>query len=107
MGMDNTMMHCAVRLIGDEESDDGTAMERRTIGSAFLVTIPSRLIPDRRYGYLLTAHHVLNGHFDDVEMEAPDPYVDGEMHPKRRIRDWRHPIEKFDLAIAPFNDHGP
>lgn len=100
MSLSMEMMYCAGRLLGDAPAQGG-GEERKPRGTCFVVTMPSTGRPNVRYGYLLTAHHVIAGQHN-VEVQMPDPYAQGELCPPIRITDWRQPLEGVDLALAPF-----
>jgi hypothetical protein len=98
------MIHSAVRIIGSVHDDRLVTGERREpVGTGFLVTVPSETIEGLRYGYVLTAHHILFDQ-DRVEVQAPDPTANGALNPPVTIEDWRQPLKNADLALAPFHE---
>jgi hypothetical protein len=100
------MMRAAVQIIGDREDDRTILGTRRgPVGSGFLIGVPSAELPGVRYGYVVTAHHVLDDQLN-VEVRAPDPHTNGEFHAPVPVSDWRQPIPKLDLAIASFPASG-
>lgn len=105
MPLDHSMMSSAVRIIGDVEDPPNRrtllGYHRGAIGTGFLVSVPSVSIEGQFYTYLLTAHHVLDCQ-TKVEVQVPNPLVSGQLHPPRLVTDWRQPIDKLDLAVAPF-----
>jgi hypothetical protein len=98
-------MFSVVRIIGDIQDPKGNWI-RKAIGTGFCVYVPSEAHPDVRYGYVLTAHHVIKDQ-KNIELEIPDPFEDGALHPRLKMPKWCQPIEKLDLAVAhikpPFN----
>lgn len=100
MTLSMEMMYCAGRIIGDRRRSGG-GLERGPLGTGFCVTVPSARLPSVRYGYLLTAHHVIAAQ-SDVEVEMPDPFAEGQLSPPIRITDWRQPLDGVDFALAPF-----
>jgi hypothetical protein len=106
MALSPGMMYCAVRIIGDKPitdptTNDVTGTERRAIGTGFIVTVPSESIDDAKYGYLLTAHHVIAGQ-TDVEAQPANPFEEGELYPPVKVTGWAKPLDGVDLVIAPF-----
>ncbi|MGH2400082.1 MAG: S1 family peptidase, partial [bacterium] len=93
MALDLGMMLSAVRITGS----DGA------LGTGFLMTVPSEAIPGERYGYLLTAHHVI-AQQTAVWAEIPDAFGEGDLYDPFLVRDWRQPLSNVDLAIAPIPD---
>jgi len=89
----------------------GNALDRRSltgqrwqpIGTGFLATIRSEADPEVRYAYAVTADHVIADQ-NRVEIQAPNPFGNGELYDPIELTDWRQPIEGLDLAVAPF-DH--
>jgi hypothetical protein len=102
MALSPSMMRAAVQIIGDRP-DDRTILRtwRGAIGSGFLVGVPSAEHPGLRYCYVVTAHHVLDDQLH-IEVRVPNPRTNGEFHPPVTVSDWRQPILKLDLALAPF-----
>lgn len=89
-------MYSAVRIIGDR--DDGS---RVPIGTGFCVYIPSEVHPGVRYGYILTAHHVIAGREKNIEVEIPDQFKNGFFYPRMQFNGWHQPIAELDLALVP------
>jgi len=85
------MIFTAVHVDGPTES-----------GTGFMVTVPSRRIPDKSYGYVITAHHVIQGQ-NPVMVTVPSA-LNGELYPPVMVDDWRQPLPKVDLALAPFGE---
>ena len=52
------MLYSAVQIVGDGLTEDGNVV--RKIGTRFIVAIPSEIV-SRRHGFIVTAHHVING----------------------------------------------
>jgi hypothetical protein len=102
MPIDPKMMHSAVRIIGDVP-DDRLVMGRRRgpIGTGFFVTVPSEADRTVRYGYVLTAHHVIEDE-SLIEIQAPNPFGNGELYEPVAVTGWRQPLSDVDLALAPF-----
>lgn len=86
-----SMIHSAVRIssFGD------------LAGTGFIVTVGSETIPGERYGYVITAHHVIDTGLG-FEVQVPNPFANGELYPPVPVSDWRQPLSKVDLAVAPF-----
>lgn len=102
MPLDLSMMDAAVRLIADVPDDRAVLRHRRkTIGTGFLVAVPSEADKDIRYGYVVTAHHVIED-AANIEVQVPDPLNYGKFQPPRRVADWRQPLKDVDLVVAPF-----
>jgi hypothetical protein len=95
------MIHCAVRLIGDRRNESDGRLERVPIGTGFCVRVASAMIPNAHYGYLLTAHHVIEGQ-SNIELDIPDPHNPGQLYPRIKAPFLEHPVERLDLALAPF-----
>ncbi|MGO9763704.1 MAG: trypsin-like peptidase domain-containing protein [Solirubrobacteraceae bacterium] len=72
-------------------------------GTGFIVSVASETIKGKRWAYLLTAHHVIANQAD-VAVEVPDPLVYGALYDPVSVDDWRQPLLKGDLAVAPFPD---
>jgi hypothetical protein len=95
------MVHTVVRIIGDVD-DHTTKLGRRRgpVGTGFLLSIISEVHDDFRFGYVVTAHHVLNEQ-TKVEVQMSDPFGNGALYEPVQVDDWRQPISDLDLAIAP------
>jgi hypothetical protein len=102
MPLDLTMMYSAVVICGDRPDDAGQSKRIRS-GTGFIVTVPSTKIRGRSYGYVITPHHVICD-LTNIEVEAANPYSQGELYPAASITDWRSPkvYPKADLAFAPY-----
>src|SRR2546426_179594 len=103
MPLDFQMMNASVRIIGDVPDRTTIGYHRGPIGTGFLVAVPSEADPASRYGYVVTAHHVLDGQ-TRVEVQAPDPRTieREDLLDPVEVSDWRQPLDKVDLALAPF-----
>jgi hypothetical protein len=97
------MMHSVVRIIGDKRNRKTGALERKALGTGFYVRIPSETHAEAWYGYVVTAHHVIDGQ-PNVDLVFPDPTDPGKLYPTVETDgpDWRQPIENVDLAVLPF-----
>lgn len=103
--LDLGMIHSAVRIIGDVPNPKRlTGRTRGAIGTGFLMTVASETLPNVVYGYVLTAHHVIDCQ-SVVDVQAPNPFANGALYEPLRIDDWRQPLPDVDLALAPFPDH--
>lgn len=101
MSLDPTMAYTAVRIIGSVAAPGTVIGEKRApVGTGFLATLESESLDGVRYGYVLTAHHVLWSQ-NRIEVQATAP--SGELYPPLPIDDWRQPLPDLDLAIAPFH----
>ena len=96
------MMGCAVLIVGDVRDEQSSRYSRAPIGTGFIVCVESERVPGSEYGYLLTAHHVIE---DESGLELLIPRVDDPMqhYPIIDAPDFDHPVERLDLAIAPFD----
>lgn len=74
-------------------------------GTGFVVTVPSARHADKRWGYAVTAHHVVRAQ-SDTSVVAFDPTRPGELHDPVAVESWRQPLPEVDLAIAPFSAEG-
>jgi hypothetical protein len=93
MALDLSMMLSAVRISSPT-----------SLGSGFLVTVPSETLPKHRWGYLVTAHHVIRGQ-TEISVQIPDAFGDGALYEPIRVSDWRQPLPGVDLALAPIPEH--
>jgi Trypsin-like peptidase domain len=95
------MMYCAARIIGDIDRVDAeggvVGRVRGVIGTGFCLRVQGDAC---RYGYLLTAAHVLDGQ-ENVEVQFADPGAEGDLQPPIKFTDWRYPIDGLDLAVSP------
>jgi hypothetical protein len=101
MPLTREMMYCAARIIGDidlvDADENVVDRVRGVIGTGFCLRVQGHAC---RYGYLLTADHVLDGQ-ENVEVQFPDPGAEGELQPPIRFADWRRPLEGVDIAVSP------
>ncbi len=98
------MIYASFRLIGDvSDSRLATGRRRGVIGTGFFVTVPSLTDRAVRYGYAITAHHVIDGQ-TKVEIEVPNPFGNSELYEPQVLGGWEQPLAGVDLAIASF-DH--
>jgi hypothetical protein len=94
------MLSSAVVLIGDVLDKPSRHWRRGPVGTGFLVRVPSETLQDTFYGYLLTAWHVVEPQ-SNIELDLP--MVTGEhYYPRADAPSFDHPVERLDLAIAPF-----
>lgn len=84
------MLYCSTRIIGTT---------RKRIGSGFFITVKSER-DEHRWGYLVTADHVLKGH-TETWVQAPAPGTAGKLYEPIPVSEWRRGIGGADLAIAP------
>lgn len=101
MPLDPIFMHSAVRIIGDRYDPKTDRLARVAIGTGFLIVVPSDKVPDIGYGYLVTAHHVVEDQ-SHVEVEISDPHEPGGLYPRLSVTGWCQPIAGLDLALASF-----
>jgi hypothetical protein len=96
-------LQSGVRIIGSVPAPKLVIGEKRAaVGTGFFMTVPSETLDEVRYGYVLTAHHVLWDQ-NRIEIQASNPVTNGELHPPVDVNDWRQPLPNVDLAVAPFN----
>lgn len=74
-------------------------------GTGFVVTVDSETLPDVRWGYVITAFHVVQSQIES-NVVAYDPTRGGAAYPPVPISDWRRPLPEVDLALAPFSLEG-
>jgi hypothetical protein len=74
-------------------------------GTGFVVTVASEALRECRWGYVITAFHVIENQIER-NVIAYDPTRGGAAHPPIRIENWRRPLPDVDLAIAPFSLEG-
>lgn len=73
------------------------------LGTGFLVTVPSETLPGVRWGYVVTAHHVIDEQIE-IAVQVPDPFTNGGvLYDPVRVEAWRQPLRNVDLALAPFS----
>lgn len=89
------MMRASVHLSGEDENGSYE-------GTGFFVTVRSEAIAGKRYGYVITANHVIDG-LDVVWLQAPNAHT-GELYPPMQIDGWRQPLPGVDLALAALPD---
>jgi hypothetical protein len=95
------MMHCVARIIGDvADRKSKLGYRRGPIGTGFLLCIRSETHPSVQWGYIVTAHHVLDDQ-SKVEVQLSDPFGNGTLYDPIPITDWRQSVPKLDLALAP------
>lgn len=96
------MLEIAVHVIGDLADTSVIGHHRGTIGTGFVVTVPSETLANVSYAYVVTAHHVLDDQtFTRVQVQASNPFVPGELYPPFHLSDWRQPLEGVDLTLCP------
>ena len=62
MPLNLSLLQSGVRIIGSVPEPKLKIGEKRApIGTGFFMTVPSATLEGVRYGYVLTAHHVLCG----------------------------------------------
>lgn len=71
-------------------------------GTGFIMTVPSESIPGKRWGYVLTAHHVIKGQVG-VEIEVPNPFDLATLQAPITVENWTQPLDGVDLAVAPIS----
>src|SRR5438132_8802514 len=73
MALSHSMMLSAVRIRGS-----------KGLGTGFLVTVRSETLPDHRWGYLVTAHHVIAKQ-TEINVQIPDAFGDGALYEPMRV----------------------
>jgi hypothetical protein len=98
------MLHAVVRIIGDVTDKKTGRTHRKPIGTGFYMRVESEAHPDHWYGYVLTAHHVVDAQ-ERPGLIFPDWYKPGGLYPEIESEgaDWQHPIEDLDLAVLRFS----
>jgi hypothetical protein len=100
MPLDPDVLHATVAIIGDAR-DRGGAKVRGPIGSGFLVQVPSETYPERSWGYMVTAGHVVR---DEPYVEVRALQRDGTPFPDEPVSNWKIPHgDKIDIAVAPWD----
>lgn len=96
MPLDPSMILTAVHIFG--EVPEGIAE-----GTGFIITVASEHpeLPHQRWGYVATAHHVIDG-MDSAFVRAAKAFGGGELYDPRRVEGWVQPTAGLDLAVAPF-----
>ena len=98
MPIDPGMLDAAVRISSVTELE----------GTGFLATVPSETIPGHRWGYVVTAHHVIDKKIE-IAVQAPVPYdATGRLYDPVPVPadEWRQPLENVDIAVAPWRPVG-
>lgn len=92
-----------VRIIGDIPDKTSKLGQRRgVVGTGFLCAVPSNNLPGWRYGYIVTAHHVIADQ-NRVDVQAPIPNSNGmALQDPITVWDWEQPLADVDLAVARF-----
>jgi hypothetical protein len=103
MSLNPTILDAAVRIIGDIPDKTKKLGQRRgVIGTGFLCAVPSRNLPGFRYGYVVTAHHVIADQ-NRPEVQAAIPRSNGQaLQEPVVVRDWVQPLADVDLAVVNF-----
>ena len=95
------VLNTVVRIIGESSAEGGGGV-RGTIGSGFLVAVPSETYPEQKwYPYVVTCDHVVRGQ-KNIEVVAVNS--DGQPFAPHPIREWVQPLLNVDLAVAQW-DH--
>jgi hypothetical protein len=72
------------------------------LGTGFIMTVPSEADPQKKWGYVVTADHVIRGQVG-IEVEVPDAFELKILQaPVTVMTDWMRPLPDVDIAIAPF-----
>lgn len=98
-------MTCVVRIIGDVERKDGEARWRRGhVGTGFCIRVGSSEHPTGWQGYVVTAHHVVDGQ-SRLDLVFPDTNAPEKLYPPVETEgpDWVQPLDDVDLAVLPFS----
>jgi Trypsin-like peptidase domain len=98
-----SILDAPVRIIGDIADRTAPLGQRRgVVGTGFLCAVPSRNIPGLRYGYVVTAHHVIESQ-NRSEVQAPQPRSWGQALQEPVVtEEWIQPLDGADLALARF-----
>lgn len=103
MSLHPNMIYSSFRVIGHvADRRRLTGQRRAPIGSGFFIFVRSEADPTVLYGYAVTAEHVIENQ-NRIEIQAPNPFGNGELYEPIEVTDWRQPIEGLDLALAPFD----
>jgi len=103
--MTKNSVDAALRIVGDvEDSSYVTGRRRDTIGTGFVIVVPSETFEGVLYAYALTAHHVIDLQ-TKVEVQAANPFTLGELYPPFELSDWRQPLEGVDLVVCPIDEN--
>jgi hypothetical protein len=97
MPLDRIMLEGSVRINSVDDLQ----------GTGFIVTVPSRTHRDKRWAYVVTAHHVVHTQ-PEITVVPFDPTRPGQVHDPVPVplKCWRQPLPGVDLAIAPFAAEG-
>jgi hypothetical protein len=103
MPLSPQMLYSVVRIIGDKRDRKTGRIKREPLGTGFHIHVPREKHDDAWYGYLITAHHVIDGQ-PNLDLIFPDPYKPGGLYPAVATSgpDWKQPLEGVDLAVLPF-----
>jgi Trypsin-like peptidase domain len=103
MALNPSILDAPVRIIGDIPDPTTVLGQRRgVVGTGFLCAVPSRNIPGLRYGYVVTAHHVIEDQ-NRPEVQAPQPRSWGQALQEPVVMEkWLQPLDGIDLALARF-----
>jgi hypothetical protein len=93
------VLWASVRLLGDDIDQDGN-LWHGTLGTGFVLHVPSELIPGVRHGYLITAAHVVR---DRKNLEMQPAKQDGTLFDPIPTPEWLIPEPNLDLAISPMS----
>lgn len=96
------VMNSVVRIVGDIPANNLLGRRRGTIGTGFVLAVPSETIPGQHWYYVLTARHVIDDQ-TRVEIQTHIPYAPGMVYDPVTLSGWRYPTEGVDLAIAPLD----
>lgn len=101
MAIDLSRLGGTVRVIGEREPNRSKVGTRGPIGTGFLVSVPSERHDDVRYGYVATAHHVIEDR-GTIEIQAPDPANVSVLQEPVEVDGWEQPLPSVDLVVALF-----
>lgn len=100
--LDKSVLDVVVRIVGDIPADNLLGRTRGTIGTGFVLAVPSETIRGQRWYYVLTAHHVIDGE-SHPQLQATNPFAPDTVYDPVSISGWRQPLDGVDLAIAPLD----
>lgn len=95
MTLNPLMLNSAVRI-----SSHGDLL-----GTGSIISVASESIPGKRWPYLVTADHVVQGYDGMVELEVPDGRNNGKVFAPIPADPFVRPIPGVDIAVAPFPEH--
>jgi hypothetical protein len=95
------MLNLPARVIGPCFDRASGRFAAGVCGTGFFVRVASERVPNRWHGYIVTAHHVVS-RAAEYSLEIANPAEPGSLYPRVRIPEWKQPIERVDLAVAPF-----